>query len=115
VRRTILLRVLTGVWSFWFAAAFLELPGAHVCAVHGDTAAAGVHAHHHHEQAPTGKGPKCTCLSHCSGTAPVAIAAPPVTLAPATTQARRVVLGAPTLVVAARPYARPFANGPPVA
>ena|ERR1700754_5353537 len=116
VRRTVLLRLLTAVWGFWFAAAFLELPGAHVCAVHGSAAAtADIHAHHH-EQAPTQKGQQCTCLSHCSSTQPAAIAAPAVAVEASATEIAAPVFGAPPAVVLpSRPYARPFANGPPVA
>jgi hypothetical protein len=118
MRRTILLRILTAVWGFWFAAAFLELPGAHACAVHGSGAAVGTgaHAHHHHQSAPTKKGEHCSCLSHCSSTSPVAITVPPVGAEPTTTEVAAAVFEAPAYVVAAiRPYARPFANGPPVA
>jgi hypothetical protein len=120
VRRTTLLRVLTAVWGFWFAAAFLELPGAHVCAVHGSSVAApagaAAHAPHHHDSAPTTDGQQCTCLSHCSGTSPAAIAAPPVALEAPTSPLATAGRPAPAVVVhAIRPYARPFANGPPVA
>jgi hypothetical protein len=112
-----LLRILTTVWSFWFAAAFLELPGAHACAVHGAAAATtNVHAHDHHQSAPTQKGQQCTCLSHCCSTSPAAISAPSVAFESSTTEPGEVAFRAPTLVVAAaRPHARPFANGPPVA
>jgi hypothetical protein len=112
-----LLRILTAVWGFWFAAAFLELPGVHVCAVHGSGAGpAGIHAHHHHESAPTKKGAQCTCLSQCCSTTPAAISTPPVAVEASTIELPAVEFRAPSLVVVApRPYSRPFANGPPVA
>ena len=91
----------------------------HVCAVHGGSApaaAVGVQAHHHHQSAPNEKGEHCTCLSQCSGTSPVAITVPSVAIESTTTEVQVAVFRAPTIVVAAiRPYARPFANGPPVA
>jgi len=110
------IRFLTAAWGFWFAAAFLELPGAHVCAVHSSAATAtDVHAHHHHS-APTKKGENCTCLSQCCSTSPAAISAPSVAVEASTTEPSAVAYRAPTLVVlAARPHVRPFANGPPVA
>jgi hypothetical protein len=111
--RTIL-RVLTAVWSFWFAAAFLELPAVHACAVHG--AAAGQSAQHaHHHGAPQSKGPQCTCLSNCCSSTPAVITAAAVAVESSTIELPLVVFSAPLVVVTARPHANPFANGPPVA
>jgi hypothetical protein len=125
VRRNGLIRFITALWSLWFAAAILELPGVHACAVH-DGAAGHSHqasapqaAHSHHHGAPEGGAPahsqQCTCLAHCCGASPVAVSAPTFTIELSTRVAPRVV-SAPRVVIAiSRPYVRPFANGPPVA
>lgn len=115
MRRTALLRALTAIWGFWFAAAFLELPGAHACAVHGAGATAPA-AHAHHHGAPSQhKGPQCTCLSHCTGTSAAVLSAPSFAVATSTVELAAIEHRAPAVVIIARPHARPFANGPPVA
>ena len=117
MRRTVLLRALTAIWSFWFAAAFLELPVVHACAVHGTAAGAtaGHHAHHHGSSQPNQKGPQCTCLSQCSGSSPAVLATPSVVVSSSTVEVDRVEHRVLSVIVVARPHAQPFANGPPVA
>src|SRR4051812_5506685 len=108
-----MLRALTAVWSFWFAAAFLELPVAHACAVHGASAGPTAHAHHH--GAPKSKGPQCPCLSQCCSSTPAVVATPDIAVESSTIELAPVVFSAPAVVIIARPHATPFANGPPVA
>ena len=118
MRPTVLLRALTAIWSFWFAAAFLELPVVHACAVHGAAAGATAehHAHHHGSSSqPNQKGQQCTCLSQCSGSSPAVLATSSVVVSPSTVEVDRVEHRAVSVIVVARPHARPFANGPPVA
>ena len=115
MRRTVWVRILTAVWSFWFAAAFLELPGAHACAVHDAVAQPGAHAHHHHDSSPTQKGQHCSCLGHCCGTSPAVLATPSLGVEAGISELPPAVFAAPAVVVVTRAHARPFANGPPVA
>lgn len=119
MRRTVLLRALTAIWSFWFAAAFLELPVVHACAVHGTAAGAtaGHHAHHHGSSSsqPNQKGPQCTCLSQCSGSSPAVLATSPLVASTSTIEVDRVEHRALSVILVARAHAQPFANGPPVA
>jgi hypothetical protein len=113
VRPTVL-RIVTAIWGFWFAAAFLELPGVHACAVH---AASHAQAHQHeHHGAPShdGKQQQCTCLGHCCGTTPAVLSATVRSAEATETPCEAVVFHAPSLHVVERPHARPFANGPPV-
>jgi hypothetical protein len=108
--------MLTAVWSFWFAAAFLELPGAHACPVHDSIAQAGAHAHHHHGSAPGQKGQHCSCLGQCCcGSSPAVLATPSFAVEAKVSELPRVIFRAPTPVFIARAHAQPFANGPPVA
>jgi hypothetical protein len=109
------MRIATAIWGFWFAAAFLELPGVHVCAVH---AAAHATAHEHHHTAPShdGKDAHCTCLAHCCGTSPAVLsAATRAVEAPEFSFEARAFRAPIVVVVVERPHARPFANAPPVA
>jgi hypothetical protein len=118
------MRFFTAIWGFWFAAAFLELPVLHACPVHGgvaavatDEAAAGEHAHHHGAPASDAPadGKQCSCLSHCCGVSPVAIAPRTAAFETSLLDAERCTTAATVAVVTARPHERPFANGPPVA
>jgi hypothetical protein len=109
----------------WFNAALLEAPGVHACQVHSATAATAhshgsstmpmsTHGGHHASQPAKDDGAACSCLGVCCGVSPFIgsgeapdIAAHYAALAP-----RRIghVVVAPSVD---RPFARPFANGPP--
>jgi len=127
MRRSVTMRVLLAFWGLWFAGTFLELPGFHACPVHAgavpssEAPAAVTHDHGHaasHESQPQSShhGDSCTCLAHCCGLSPVAvaefggIATEQVLLRSAVV----VTTDAPAPLVR-RAYDRPFANGPPVA
>jgi len=108
------LRIATALWGFWFAAAFLELPVVHVCAVHAATHAQA-HEHHHTAPAQNGKQQHCTCLSSCCGSSP-AVLSTAVHSVEARYEPREAgVFSAPDFHVVERPHARPYANGPPLA
>jgi hypothetical protein len=128
VQRPLWLRLLIGLWAVWFNAALLEAPGIHTCAVHSGVAAGG-HAHraaampmpsHSHmahdstQTAPSKDAGTCSCLGACCSAAPVVPSEPAVDIVAHYTAiaARRVgnAVAAPSVE---RPYARPFANGPP--
>lgn len=125
VRRSGLIRFVTALWSLWFAAAFLELPGAHACAVHSGAsghshqaqAPEAVHAHHHGaspNEAPA-HAAQCTCLGHCCSVSPVVVPTRAPAIVVSTQHAPQVVAEPGVVFPASRPYVRPFANGPPVA
>lgn len=126
MRRPLWLRLLLGLWAVWFNAALLEAPGIHTCAVHSG-AAAGVHSHasapaqmHSHAAhaasptAPSKDTGTCTCLGNCCGvTAFVPGDSAPNIVAHYAAIAPRRIGNAVVAPTVDRPYARPFANGPP--
>ena len=131
VRRPVWFRALIAIWGLWFTAALIEAPGIHACAVHSSVSA---HGHGHsspaapmqmashgdrHDAAsrdePRNQSSSCTCLGLCCGTTHVAVVERPIDLAMRAT----IASSSPAVVVDAapavsRPYARPYANGPPV-
>ena len=132
VRRPVWFRALVAIWGLWFTAALIEAPGIHACAVHSSVSAHG-HGHaastapmqmashaDHHDAAPSDEpsdgSSSCTCLGLCCATTHVAVAARPVELPVlATIAAASPAVGLDAAPAVSRPYARPFANGPPAA
>jgi len=125
VRHPFWLRALIALWAVWFNAALLEAPGVHACQVHS-AAAVTSHAHGpagmpmaahggHHASSPSkDDGAACSCLGVCCGVSPFISSdeAPDIAAHYAALAPRRIghFVAAPSVD---RPFARPFANGPP--
>ncbi|HUQ83185.1 MAG TPA: hypothetical protein VM076_18680 [Gemmatimonadaceae bacterium] len=132
MRRSLAARVIALFMGFWFVAVSAGPELTHACPMHGGhsatgTAGADAHASHdapvaaqiatsHHGSPDTDpKSNQCTCLGHCSGTAPVAMAADLIALVETTTAAMRDA-GLPdyAYVPVAAQHVLPLAHAPPL-
>jgi len=125
-------RALIAIWGIWFTAALIEAPGIHACAVHSSVGAHG-HAHSasatpmqmgshgdHHHAAPRDehgdRSPGCTCLGLCCFATHLVVGERSIDVTVRATIATALpAIVDDTAPAVSRPYARPFANGPPAA
>ena len=131
VQRSVWVRGLIALWSFWITAALSGAPGLQACAQHGGHAADAGHAmdhghldhaghtsHRAHSPGPADASHHapcgCPCFGLCCCAAQAVAPAPPIELAGgifvAPPAARCTGVAIPGV---ARAYSHPFANGPP--
>lgn len=139
MHRSLWYRAVVALWGLWITAALVEPAGVRGCAMHGGRAvqampapsaasasagAADAHAHHGPSAtspvdagAPESSGHECcTCLGRCCAASTVV--APAVSVAFVASVEQRTARPATvstTRPETERPYALPFANGPPLA
>ena len=115
------LRAFIAIWSLWLQGAILDPGSFDQCPEHGHHAAQLVghanhaaHAGHEHGTPADHKAHTCTCLGACccapAAALPATGAAIPVAVVAEVAETRHAVVDA---IVALRPHALPFANGPP--